>query len=550
MPTDAATRTEFRVLGPLEVHDGESGLVDLGGPVQRSLLSRLLIARGGVVPVGRLVDDVYRGAPPACAVATLRAHVSRLRRAVEPGRAPRTPPCLLISRPPGYALAATDVDALRFEELVRNAEGRPAADALPLLDEALGLWRGIPYGEFCDEPWAVAEVDRLWEQRAAAVERRAQALLDLDRPQAVIGDLEGETEANPSRERLWCLLALALYRTGRQADALAVLRRAASRPGRRPGTASGAALRTLEADILRHAPCLEPVLAAVSHTAVSHTAVSHTAVSHTAVSHAAEARRERRPLRGRERELAELTTMRPGTAPVVAAVSGEPGIGKTALLAAFREDRARLGHLVLWGGCDDAGEARPFGPWRQVLRALLRRCPPADRSTLRDLLDDVPPAGTASARRGGAVARCLAAAAREQPLVVVLDDLHRADPASVELLGDVMIHLRAVPGDTPVTVVAAFRCSPPPGTTGHAAEDLLCALARYDLVRVRLEGLDSRAVRALAADAGVTLDEPAARRLAERTGGNPFFLREILSGRARGPVAATVPAAVAELVRR
>ncbi|GAA2875946.1 hypothetical protein GCM10010517_36990 [Streptosporangium fragile] len=524
---------EFRVLGPLEVRDGAGTPVDLGGPRQRTLLARLLVAYGSVVSADRLIDDVYGGAPPASAMATLQSYVSNLRRAIEPDRGPRTRPRLLVGRPPGYVLATTDVDALRFGELVDRSESRPAEEALPLLEEALRLWRGSPYGEFCDESWAVTEVNRLWEQRAVAVERRAQALLDLGRPQAVIPDLEGETAANPSRERLWCLLALALYRTGRQAEALAVLCSARSALAGRLGMDLGSELRALEGDILRQADSLGPVTT-------------------TAVLGAPMTVQERQLLRGRETQLAELKNMLVANSGLaVAAVTGEPGIGKTSLLRAFRDHCAGLGHLVLWGGCDGTREAPPLRPWAQVLGALRQHCPPPDHSALRGLLDDQPPSGsteTASPRRNRAVAQWLVTAAREQPLVVVLDDLHCADPASIELLRDVFILALAVPGSPRLTIVTTFRSSGLPCTTMHSVEDLLGRLARYDLVRIHLGGLGAEAVEALAADLGITVDEPTARRLTERTGGNPLFVRESLCLLSQGLGLDTVPDAVAELI--
>ncbi|MFI9839960.1 BTAD domain-containing putative transcriptional regulator [Nonomuraea sp. NPDC051941] len=210
---------EFRVLGPLEVRAGDGRAVALGGARPRAVLARLLVARGTVVSSDALIDDLYAGAPPPSALPTLHSYVSNLRRALEPGRLPRARPGLLIGRPPGYLLAAEHVDADRFAELLRRAGLRPPVAALACLEEALGLWRGTPYGEFAEEPWAVTEVSRLRELRLVALERRANVLLELGRAQAVITDLETEAVANPLRERLWSLLALALYRTGRQADA-------------------------------------------------------------------------------------------------------------------------------------------------------------------------------------------------------------------------------------------------------------------------------------------------------------------------------------------
>src|SRR5690349_13833119 len=164
--------------------------VGLGGPRQRGVLARLLVARGAVVPVDRLIDDLWQGRPPAKAAASLQAYVSNLRRLLEPERGPREPARLLVSRAPGYALAvpASGVDAWDFEQRLRDARDlRPFAEQAAerlghpvsrLFDEALALWRGTAFAEFADEPWAAAEITRLGELRLAARESAVVAALD------------------------------------------------------------------------------------------------------------------------------------------------------------------------------------------------------------------------------------------------------------------------------------------------------------------------------------------------------------------------------------
>ncbi|MEU5864593.1 BTAD domain-containing putative transcriptional regulator [Nonomuraea sp. NPDC047529] len=522
---------EFRVLGPLEVRDADGAAVGLGGPRPRAVLARLLVAQGAVVPAETLIDDLYAGAAPPSALPTLHSYVSNLRRAVEPDRGPRVRPRTLIARAPGYLLAADHVDARRFAELVNRAEFRSAEEALACLDEALGLWRGSPYEEFQDEPWALTEVSRLRELRLVAVERRARALLDLGRPQPLITELEAETVANPLRERLWSLLALSLYRTGRQAEALAVLRTAARRLSDELGLDPGPELRSLESDILRQVDSLAPVNETPALVAA--------------------APRSPNTLHGREAQLAELMALAEPAAPAglaVAEVSGEPGIGKTRLLEAFGERCARLGRLVLRGRCHDAEGTPALWPWTQVFEALEPHCPPPDREALSGLLDApaaVAPVAGGSAealvsRRNQAVARWLVTASRAQPLVIVLDDLQWADPASLDLLRHLVMLLRG----GAVTLVAAFR-------TGTG--DVLGRLVRYDLLRLRLTGVGPEAVRAIAADLGVELDDESCARMADCTGGNPFFLRESIRLMAQDPDvdpdAYEVPAAVTELVR-
>ncbi|MEU5153819.1 AfsR/SARP family transcriptional regulator [Glycomyces sp. NPDC021274] len=239
------------VLGPVLAWDEAGSELELRGPRHRAVLARLVAAHGRVVPVDRLVDDLW-SEPPAGAVSAVRTFVAALRRALEPDRRPRTPARLLVTEGPGYALRAEPeaVDAWRFEAAAAEAAGAPPHRALALLDAALGDWRGPAYADF-DEAWAGTERARLEQLRLAAVERRAAALLELGRPGEAVPELDALVAEQPWREEAWRLLALALYRTGRQADALAVLRRARSLLDERHGVEPNVRLRRLEADLLR-----------------------------------------------------------------------------------------------------------------------------------------------------------------------------------------------------------------------------------------------------------------------------------------------------------
>src|SRR5215213_7013319 len=212
---------EFRLLGPLEVvEDGRA--VAVGGRQPRRLLALLLLHTNEVVSADRLIDELWEGRPPATAPNTMQVHVSKLRKAL-PGAALRT-------RPPGYVLEvdAERVDVRRFERLVRD--GRAAAvrgDAgagVALLDEALGLWRGPALAEFAFESFARPEITRLDELRLVAREERFDAALALGRHAELVGELEALVSEHPHRERLRGQLMLALYRSGRQAEALAAYR--------------------------------------------------------------------------------------------------------------------------------------------------------------------------------------------------------------------------------------------------------------------------------------------------------------------------------------
>lgn len=251
----------FGVLGPVTAERGGDPLA-LKGPRHRAVLARLVLARRRVVPVARLVEDLWETsqAPPPRAVGALRTFVGDLRRALEPDRPPRAPARLLVTEGPGYTLrAASDsVDAWRFEAAVAEAEHGPAAQAPERLRAALEEWRGPAYAEFSGAEWARGERSRLTELRLRAVERRAELLVDLGRAAEAVPDLDAHLTGHPWREEAWRLLALALYRTGRQGDALAVLRRARGRLAGQLGLEPGPRLRRLEARILAQDPELDP----------------------------------------------------------------------------------------------------------------------------------------------------------------------------------------------------------------------------------------------------------------------------------------------------
>ncbi|MFI7068332.1 BTAD domain-containing putative transcriptional regulator [Kribbella sp. NPDC050124] len=243
---------EFGVLGAVMAWDDDGQPVELKGPRHRAVLARLIVARGRVVPATRLVDDLWID-PPAGALSAVRTFVASLRRALEPDRAPRTPARLLVTEGPGYALRTDAVDAWRFEKAVGGT--------LPELQQALALWRGPAYADFADEDWVQAERARLTELRLRAVERQAEYQLALGLAAEAVPELDAHVTEHPWREEAWRLLALALYRTGRQGDALAVLRRARTMLVDQLGVDPGTALSRLETDILNQADHLEPVSA-------------------------------------------------------------------------------------------------------------------------------------------------------------------------------------------------------------------------------------------------------------------------------------------------
>ncbi|MFC4587223.1 AfsR/SARP family transcriptional regulator [Sphaerisporangium corydalis] len=252
-------RVVFGVLGSVSAWGDAGDAVALKGPRHRAVLARLIVAERRVVPVGRLVEDLWDDPPPG-AVSAVRTFVAALRRALEPERPPRAAPRLLVTEGPGYALRAEPdaVDAWRFRRVVAGAATLPPRDALARLEEALGWWRGPAYADFAEEDWARAERSRLSELRSHAVERVAEARLSLGSAAEAVPDLDAHVAEHPWREDAWRLLALALYRSGRQGDALAVLRRARTLLVEQLGVDPGPGLRRLEADILGHASHLDP----------------------------------------------------------------------------------------------------------------------------------------------------------------------------------------------------------------------------------------------------------------------------------------------------
>ncbi|TYB35386.1 AAA family ATPase [Micromonospora sp. AP08] len=533
--------TTFGVLGPL-VAAGERGPVALKGARQRAVLARLLVARGRVVPVDRLVDDLW-GERPEGAVGAVRTFVADLRRALEPDRPPRQPARLLVTAPPGYALAAAPeaVDAGRFDAAVAAAgellaAGR-AGPALAALDDALALWRGPAYAEFAGEPWARAEIDRLDELRMLAVERRAEALLALGRAAEAASDLRAQAAAHPLREETWRLLAVALYQAGRQGDALAALRDARAVLVRELGVDPGPRLRRLEADILAQAPHLDPTPPAP---------VPPPARLSVAAGGAAE---ERRPFVGRVAELASLTGLAGEVArrgrPALALVSGDAGAGKTVFVEALADPLAAAGWTCAVGRVPEYEGAPAAWPWTQLAAALPDETAPAEPAEPEQDVPGGDEPAVARYRLHRIAGDRLRAAARRGPVLLVLDDLHRADEDTLDLLTALFTGPEPVTG--PVLVVGTYRAT---GIT-PALTGALARLARTEPVRVYLGGLAEAETADLVRAVAGPADEDTVRVLHRRSGGNPFFARELARLLAAEGAAAldTVPAGVRDVIR-
>src|SRR5919201_1631298 len=208
---------EFRLLGPIEVRSGGEPL-QLGGPKQRALLALLLAEGGRAVSPDRLVDALWGEHPPRTAQTSLQNFVSQLRKLLGPD--------VLVTKPPGYLLRARP-DADRVRELVGEARAATSPEERAAnLREALALWRGPPLAEFAFESFAQPEIARLEELRLAVLEDRIDADLEAGRVAELVGELEAPVEEHPLRERFREQLMLALYRSGRQAEALEAFQRA------------------------------------------------------------------------------------------------------------------------------------------------------------------------------------------------------------------------------------------------------------------------------------------------------------------------------------
>ncbi len=579
---------EFRLLGNLEVsRDGAP--VDVGGTQPRTVLAMLLVAGGRVVPAESIIEALWGHDPPDSAAGTLQSYVSRLRKALVPGGARGEAAKVLAWDPPGYKLVVGSkaLDTRRFESLADQGRGLLLAGdyeaARSLLEDALALWRGPALLEFAHLDFAWGFAAKLEERKLVAAEDRIDADLRLGRHAAVVGELGELVAANPLREQLRHHMALALYRSGRQAEALRILDDARRTLRNQLGIDPGRPLAELETAILNQDPTLDlprpagsyatgeiPVVpAATPDPAPTAPSVPMAeAVVAAARTLAPGARLTPGPrLVGRDAELRQVLAAldEARVAPRVVLVEGEPGIGKTRLVEELAAEATAQGMTVLWGRAFEGGAAPAFWPWLPPLRALVAQ-PPAgveigpELRALASSTGDDGGAGTGSDRTRfqlfDAVTALLRGSAGERPVVVVLDDIQWADPASLELLG----YLSGQLVDSPVLLACTVRQLEV--GRNDAVVETLATLSRVPATRrIQLGGLSLGATTELVASAtGREVEPEVTAAIQQRAEGNPFFATELarLLAAERGEddaltaVAAggDVPSGVRDVVRR
>lgn len=512
---------EFRILGPLEVLDARAQVV-LGPPIQRALLAFLLLRYPQVVSSDRLIDTLWGGRPPATAAKSIQVYVSRLRKVLGEST--------LVTHGRGYSLQIepTQIDARRFELLLQEGHALIAAGALSRgaekLREALGLWRGPPLADLAGQQFVGAEVAPLEELRLSAIEERIDAQLASGSHAEVVAELQGLVREHPLRERLRGQLMVALYRGGRQADALGAFQDARRTLVEGLGLEPSPALRRLEQAILDHDPALE-----------------------SAPARAAGRGGPRTEFVGREHELEQLSD---GLEEALAGrgrlflISGEPGIGKSRLASEVASQAARLGAEVLAGRCWEAGGAPAFWPWVQALRSFIRaRETHVLRSLLgagatevaaivpelRELFGDLEQAS--SLRSEGArfrlfdgVSSFLRRAAQAQPIVLILDDVHAADAPSLLLLEFFAAEIE----HARLLVLASYRDVAP--TVGDPLASTLTGLRRQAATTsLHLSGLSHAEVASLVeSTAKRGASDRVIAAIHEQTEGNPLFVGELV----------------------
>lgn len=498
--------------------------LSVGGIKQRAVLAILLLNAGSSVDLDTLVDLVWDDTPPAKPISSVRAYIANLRRAfadADPMGAQA-----LMTDTTGYRLdvAADELDTTTFERL--TTEGREAltvgeaARAEESLRIALDLWRGPALADFRDHRFADAAVHRFSALRTMAAEGLYEAGLQLGRDAELIPGLEEQVRIDPLHERLWGQLMVALYRSGRRAEALATYQRARTVLGDELGVAPGAALEHLRREIAKESAGLDfTPLRMELRTAVVDTPRNHRIV-------------------GRDRELsvlADLVAATPRGRGAMTVIRGDSGTGKSSMAAAVVDDAVEQGFVFAWSTQTDGIREPPMWTWVHIVDRLVGHAHPdaVTRATAfaPDLLSARRPASvlpepdSAVASRfedAEKIATVIAMLIGTTPTVLVLDDLHRADRPTRAVLEVVSHRLR----ELPLLIVVTWQDAGPDRPLRPKAFDRL--LSRSDTVTIRLGPLAPAAVGELVAvETRVRAHPDLVAAVHDRTGGNPFHTREL-----------------------
>lgn len=531
----------FGILGPLTVAR-ESTEIGISGGRRRSLLLRLLISANQPVSAERLAEDLWEGSPTPGAISTLQSHLSFLRSKIGSDRIQR--------ETAGYRIRVGqgELDAQLFEAESRDGRNLLAAcefDASDnLLTSALGRWRGPALSDVLSGLWAIPEASRLEELRLVTLEAHHEALLARARNGDVVASAEAAVVENPLREKLWGQLMLALYRSGRQAEALQAYQRLKGQLVE-VGLMPTRELIDLENAIVLQDPELDWVSSRREVTARLSIGVRNVDDVDDGNILPDRIQADESEFVGRSAELTTLDHLFKEVvsdqSPILALLTGEPGIGKTSLAAAAARAAHRSGARVFYGR-NEQYLGVPYQAWREVLERLLGQAP----SLIPD--EALEPSGVLRAFGLGpnaalerpvademdiyllfqGVVSILAGAAEPSGLVLVLDDLQWSDAQSIQLLR------RFLEGATasPILVIGTMRDSEL--STGSTVAALLSELRRQPKVhRIGVKGLNDLEVLALIGQQVIhTADDESLIALRDvllrETNGNPFFVGELV----------------------
>ncbi len=530
----------FRILGPIECTVAGKP-VDIGGEKPQTILLALILAEGKMITTDRLIDLVWADTPPAKPNVTLRSYISHLRKLLEPDRASGAKPQILVTRAGGYAMEVPteDVDARLFQQLanqVRQSASLDHVQTIKAATAALELWRSV---DLDDGPIATfrTEGDVLTDLRSEVQELRLRSLVAAGRHQEVIAEARPLIATDRYREPYHEVLILALYLTGRTAEALAEYQTVRSLLAEELGLEPGPALQKLESQILSNDQALLD--------------------QHSPSSKQLDGsdQGERWPgLVGREQEirrLGNLLKLNDSRHPL-GALTGEPGIGKTALANSMVEDAKQMGYVTAWGRCRQGGQADTHRPWTTILRDLLEPLDSTDRQHVLgpraiDLATLLPTQNKqALGQEGGpvadpmalydAVSQALRRLSESRPVLLVFEDLHWADIESLRLL---RYAATAITGHR-IRILATWR------TTEAIPSDLQMELADLGRLagatRLALTGLDSESVGRLYHQIhGKASPAEFNTELRQRTDGNPLFVTELLRASPADAAVSEVP---------